>query len=491
MGIPDRAGRSAPIGLRRATGRVLVLAAAVPIALQAVVTALATIAGAAEARLVDAAFADLRPSTLRAVPVGLDELAARVQLSGYAAVTGAFDRHAHVLTGARELALVASAVLLLAVVALARSLGVRPAAAAVVLLGLAVFPPAVAVLATFGPGLLGAAWLTAGAALLARTARWQHALAVPAVVAGVVSAPVLAVPLLVVAAAYLVAVRVRRRGPLLLGVAVVGTALPLALLPAPGGAAAVPALLVVAVLVGFVLVDEAGSALARRSRPVAVATGAVLGAAALAVVLVPVPAALSRVTATVDGAPGLAAWLAAATDPATGAAVPAGVWSDLVRAGVPAGRLGGGPLAVTAGGEGAVLARFGQGRGALAVSGPVPGPAGAAAGAALAGDPDLDAPEEVRAVLRGGAVDPRAAAVLAALAARGPVAVVDLPAVPGEDPAVPRHRVVLADAGAEVRAVLATQQPPYVPMVVEGTRDDSVRDSVPMTLTWPLPAPAL
>jgi heme exporter protein D len=39
-------------------------------------------------------------------------------------------------------------------------------------------------------------------------------------------------------------------------VAIAATVLPLALLPAPGGAVVVPLLVVVAVLVGFVLADE-------------------------------------------------------------------------------------------------------------------------------------------------------------------------------------------------------------------------------------------
>ena len=188
-----------------------------------------------------------------------------MQLSAYAAVTGAFERYPSVLGGARELGLLACVVLLAALVALARSLGVRPLAAAAGLGSLALCPPAIAALTTFGPGLLGAAWLTAGAALLARGRTWLWILGAPAVLLGIASAPVLAVLVLVISAAVVVTVRVRRRGPSLLGVAVLAAALPLALLPPPGGAAAVPALVALVVLVGLVLLDEAVTRLSSRS----------------------------------------------------------------------------------------------------------------------------------------------------------------------------------------------------------------------------------
>jgi hypothetical protein len=77
-------------------------------------------------------------------------------------------------------------------------------------------------------------------------------------------------------------------------------------------------------------------------------------------------------------------------------------------------------------------------------------------------------------------VDPRAVTVLVGLAARGPVELLGVPVVPGEDAAAPRHRVVVADADAETRAWLAAQAPPYAPLV--STAESEV------TLTWPLPA---
>jgi hypothetical protein len=61
----------------------------------------------------------------------------------------------------------------------------------VVLAGLALCTPALAALVTVGPGLLGAAWLTVGAALLTRRHPVVRALSAPAVVAVVLIALVL------------------------------------------------------------------------------------------------------------------------------------------------------------------------------------------------------------------------------------------------------------------------------------------------------------
>jgi hypothetical protein len=223
----------------------------------------------------------------------------------------------------------------------------------------------------------------------------------------------------------------------------------------------------------------------------------------------------------VNGAPGLAAWLGAATDATTGVTVPAGVWADLVRAGVPVGRLvPDGALAVSRGtpGAGRVLARFGEGPSALHVTGraaaPVAPPAlagSATAGTRLASNPNLTAPEHVRALLQAGAVDPRAVAVLVGLAGRGPVVVVDLPVVPGEDPAQPRHRVILDDVDAAADEWLTAQAGRYAPIMssagtdvgtgtdtktetdaetdAEADTGDPAEQGVATTLTWPVPAP--
>jgi hypothetical protein len=83
-------------------------------------------------------------------------------------------------------------------------------------------------------------------------------------VAGVVTAPVLAVPVLVGGAAVLVALRARR-GTLMLALVPLSV-LPLIVLPPPGGATAVPASVVAVVLIALVLVDEAVGRAARRVR---------------------------------------------------------------------------------------------------------------------------------------------------------------------------------------------------------------------------------
>jgi hypothetical protein len=249
-----------PLGLALAAGAILL------VALPVVRSGLRLPAAAGEARLVDAASAVLQVPGAAPASAGLDELAARVQLSTYVGLTDAVDRHAVVLPAARELALVACVALLVSVIALARSLGVRPPAVAVVLAGLAVCPPAVETLTVLGPGLLGAAWLTVGAALLARDRSIPvRVLGVAAVVVAVATAPVLAVPVAVTGAALAVAVR-HRRSALVVGAGLVTVLLPLTLLPAPAGPAAVPALVVAVVLVGLVSVDEAAERFVRRPR---------------------------------------------------------------------------------------------------------------------------------------------------------------------------------------------------------------------------------
>ena len=250
--------RPRPLGLALAAGAILL------VVFQVVRSGLRLAATPGETRLVDETSAALRAPGSAPASAGFDELVSRAQLSTYAGLTGAVDRHADVLLTVRELALVACAALLVSVVALARSLGVRPPAVAVVLVGLALCPAAVEALTVLGPGLLGAAWLTVGAALLARDRPVPvRVLGVAAVATAVVTAPVLAVPVAVTGAVLAVAVR-HRRSPLLVGATLVCVLLPLTLLPAPAGGSAVAALVVGTVLVGFVSLDEAVDRTVRR-----------------------------------------------------------------------------------------------------------------------------------------------------------------------------------------------------------------------------------
>ncbi len=172
----------------------------------------------------------------------------------------------------------------------------------------------------------------------------------------------------------------------------------------------------------------------------------------------------------------LASWIVAQTDPGSAVDAPADVRAELAGDGVPAGRLrtARDALLVTRGacGPGQVLAGFGAGTGALCVTAPsVPdtgGSARVALGRQLATNPAVDARTGARDLLAGGRADPRALLLLAGLTAQGPVGVVDLPAVAGEAPGVPRHLLVLAGPSPAQLAWIHAQRPPYAPRVEPG-----------------------
>ena len=170
--------------------------------------------------------------------------------------------------------------------------------------------------------------------------------------------------------------------------------------------------------------------------------------------------------------------------------MPPDVRADLIRDGVAPQRLGpGGTLVVTRGGPGPgrPVARFGDGPDALAVSRTDPDSGREAAVSAAWGRQLLDNPAvrveaPARAVLRDGQADPRALLVLAVLAAREPVHVLDLPAVSGEDPGLPRHQVVLSGLDAEALAWVRAQRPPFTPLVMTAGNTTA--------LAWAVPAPS-
>ena len=125
--------------------------------------------GGRRSRLVDAAFAALNPTGAPPDGIGLDGVVARCSCPP---TPRSRDRSSGGPCSAGPASSAWWRVWCCspALVALARSLGVRPLAAAAGLGALALCPPAMAAMTTFGPGLLGAAWLTAGAALLAPAA---------------------------------------------------------------------------------------------------------------------------------------------------------------------------------------------------------------------------------------------------------------------------------------------------------------------------------
>jgi putative peptide zinc metalloprotease protein len=291
------------------------------------------------------------------------------------------------------------------------------------------------------------------------------------------------------------------------------TAVALAAAPWNGAAVALPAAVVAGALAAALLRTEGapGEAPLRPWLKGAVASGAVLLTLAGALFL-PLRAPELPHAA-------LAGWLTGPGVPAGRVAVPAGLWGDLVRDGVPADRLvrNGGPgdgaeLLVAPGrpASGAAVAVFGSGSTALVVEPVPPGDADlrvavaeeraaaaeqreaaaeqadAAAGSAerqdvgslIAGSPRLSAPAEVRAVLRDGRVDRRVLVVLRELVGQHRVTISDLPPAPGGDPALAlRHRVVVT--GFDGRAVpadphaaalltdrLRAWQPPLAPVDV-------------------------
>jgi putative peptide zinc metalloprotease protein len=163
-----------------------------------------------ESRTVDSALAALHGAT--GPRLGPDELPLRAQLIGYARLTGAFDRHASAVAGGRELAVVAVAVLVGSLVALAVTRRVRPIAVGLPLAAVLLVGPAVTVLATVSPGVVGAAWTALGALILVLADHRAWVIAgITAVAAGVVTAPLIAVPL-AVTCGLLLATRERPEG---------------------------------------------------------------------------------------------------------------------------------------------------------------------------------------------------------------------------------------------------------------------------------------
>jgi putative peptide zinc metalloprotease protein len=151
-------------------------------------------AAAGELRLVDGAWAVLHG--VEAPAAGSGDLLLRLQLVGYAGLTGAFERHDTLLAGGRELAVVASGALVAALLVFALTRRARPITVALPLLALLVMGPAVIVLATVGSGLVGTAWAAVGALVLASARRLGAAVpGILAIAVGVATEPMVAVPL--------------------------------------------------------------------------------------------------------------------------------------------------------------------------------------------------------------------------------------------------------------------------------------------------------
>jgi putative peptide zinc metalloprotease protein len=300
-------------------------------------------------------------------------------------------------------------------------------------------------------------------------------------------------------------------------VAAAGSVTLVAALPwAWAGDALVPALVTGVLLAVFVTA-------AYRHRPVAAGIHPMLRTAvAVPVLLLTVAGALLLpVSAPAPPHAALAAWITAPDAPPGTLLVPAGLWGDLVHDGVPAHRLvreGTGLAAsadwtVSAASPGAAAGTtFGEGstaltvemsehartqarirdqanqrasqaaqtlqatRDAIAVQQAAQQAERAAFGSLLADSPGFAGPPAVEAALRDGGVDMRVLAVLNSLSREYAVTVADLPVGAGEDPAAPRHEVLITGLGMastvrpEVAAVLdqrlASWTPPLAPAAV-------------------------
>jgi putative peptide zinc metalloprotease protein len=129
---------------------------------------------------------------------GWDEVLTREQLAWYARLTGAFDRHATVVAAGRELAMVATVVLVACLVALVATRHIRPLAAGMALVVVLVMGPAVTVLASLRPEVVASAWTAVGLLLLGYArGRAMSLLGLLAVVLGLATQPLLAAPLAV------------------------------------------------------------------------------------------------------------------------------------------------------------------------------------------------------------------------------------------------------------------------------------------------------
>lgn len=448
---------------------------------------------AAERALAGAAYQIVAGHADAALPAPL--AAAGAHLDIYAVAANPFDRHLDVLTGARELSVLAAAVVVGGLIAITIVLRVHPLLTAAVLVAVAAPAPVVAVFGAVGPGVVAAGWLAVALAVAVRVARQRaegqrpdfdvaRVFGIVALLVALATVPILAVPLAVgvavwlwyldddhvwrrpalvvlfvtgcvVAALWAAGLLLAPTGPVvdhrvpllvaLTAVAVTGLAVPrawpaatgtlaalgLAFWFGPDAGALLPATVAGAAVTGVLVLD---AVLAWRPRAATGLAAAVAVAAVVAGLLV-VPTVPPRV----DHA-ALAAWVTHQLGDGTTVAAPAAVWPDLDRDFVRLGRPNAvrdgdaGPLVVTTGQEnGTVLGRFGT----LTLLSTdfdrtyLDPTERAAAGRQLATNSRLQASEPVRAALRAGRVDLRVMTVLAALCAEHEITV----AATGNSPA--------------------------------------------------------
>lgn len=500
-------------------GWVVVVAAAVAAVVRVAVTAGTLPAAAVERVLTDVGYGRFAGVDLPRPGGAL--VVTDAQFAVFTALTGSFRRHADVLTGTRELAVVAVAVLLAGLVVIAVTLRVRPAAAVVAVLVVLAAAP---VFTQLGPGVIAAAWLAVGmgATLFAArrlfTRRYLALVVIGlvgtvAALAALATLPLLLIPLAVGVATWLWFLDIERYDPdatwrgeagvliFLTGCAVGGLWRADLLLaptgPAVAGRNAVLVAVTVAAVAGIgapkawpvttgtltgvgllgwlgtaadallpVLVAAAAVTVAlllSSVRPRRLATGfaTALAAAAAATVLVAPPAAPRA------GHAALADWVAREMPGEVRVAVPADAWADLHRDFARRGRdrvgtaVDGPLVAATGPRAGVVLARFGTLT--LLATGLDPTyldtASRAVAGSQLADNPRLHATDGVLAAFRDGRIDQRAMAVLAGLCVEHDLTV----AATGNDAAergtaLPHRTVTLSELDGR-KLTLATAGP--------------------------------
>jgi hypothetical protein len=173
----------------------------------------------AELALVDAGYRTAAGHADAALPLPLAVTGAHLDI--YAIIANPFDRHLDVLTGARELSVLAAAVVVGALIATAAVLRVHPLLTAAVLVAFAAPGPVVTVFGTVGPGVFAAGWLAVALAVAVHVARhldegWHPDLDVfgfVALLVALATVPLLAVPLAVVVVVWLWLRDFERRDP--------------------------------------------------------------------------------------------------------------------------------------------------------------------------------------------------------------------------------------------------------------------------------------
>jgi MFS family permease len=543
-------------------GWVLVVVAGLAVVARVAVATIVLPAAAAEPQLVDAAYAGGTGGP--AVPVDGALLTTSLQLRLYTTITWAFDRHADALTSAREMSVGATVALVLGLVVFAAILRVPSGLIAVVVATLAALGPVVTLLATVGPGVAGAGWFAlsmgaGAAALLRRDFRWITAGAF-AMLGTAVTVPGLLIPVLfgtavavaaaprprpiwravivlgcVVAALALTTLTRRMQSTPLLDVserllvltAIVAIAACAATITwlrawaagiglgalaamATGGAAEflLPALIVGALGLLAVTVDEARTAQRSHRVYAGAATAVALGGCAAGLLHQPQAGPRPDHAALAD-------WVRTQTAPGIPLAAGPGIWADLDRDLTASGRSPGSVRRVDPSDEG-------DGDGLLATLGPVPQHAGmqlaefgdgdtslsvlatgaqahflasfsrVSAGTELAANDRLKTTGSVRAALREGRVDVRAMAMLAGLCLNHTITVATTANPAAEHGyALPDRVLVLSvvdgrpvtsqTTAAGVVDWMRAQQPPYAPTTIRVTKAGVV-------LGWRIPA---